>query len=296
MKKTALTESIDLRKAKEEVERQKWAKTLPEFLKEYEDAEGAVMEAGSSSPVYQESSQDPWKKKQRVVDSDDEEEEELEEEHDVEEDTSLTAESDTDNMDEGCVAEDMQEGTLGAGLIARMKNYPNDVTPLGERKIRVDLSFIKNSEDAERLRLCFEKVIKLVTSIPGKVTSEKEPKSQIFTFHLSNQFFSPDTDSSGNDLSPKPPNPKGGNKRKTVKKETSQISFPYKDELEEGVVLEPKFPGIPKLTLKIGTYGITEANVILATKSNPGCDLMSVLKFVLNQTGNLRKVKNLHKI
>lgn len=199
---------------------------------------------------------------------------------------------DDDNVDvtytrEGSIEQQKQEGLLRDVVRKHLNSTPSDVKFIGDRKVKVDLTFLRSQEEKRRVCSIIEDCIKIYTSVPGVVKVTVGKPSGVYFFNVTNNNLSPDSDSSSIDSSPK-------YKAKQAEQRKKQATPAIIPELVKGIPLEPRFPGLPGYTLRYGMSGLTEANVSKLRKQHPDMELYDFLKLTLMQMGIFQKIINLY--
>ncbi|CAB3232827.1 unnamed protein product [Arctia plantaginis] len=97
----------------------------------------------------------------------------------------------------GVTEEGRPSGKLMRTVQRLLKGNKSDVKVLGESKVQVDLSYLNDPIIIQRTRSTTEAIIKTFISIPGRVETIQISEEGIFTFNVTNQYLSPDSDSSG---------------------------------------------------------------------------------------------------
>lgn len=284
----------NLDKAKEIASQENWDRRLPQYDREtYEPETDAYTHDLVTSEPPGSTCHDPWDQlpstSQGLV--------------------SLKAESDVDSPDDqmspdGLEDDDDDESTYEErghveymsqlGLIkdrARqlLKPRNQDLRHMGGRKTQVDLTFLQDQSERDRVINIMEGLIKTYSSIPGKTIIKAVSEAGIYLFNVTNQYLSPESDTSS--FETHIPEVKGPSK--PSKKPTNLIIYP---ELREGIVLIPKFKGLPKRILRYGTFGLTEEGVSSVAKNGEGHTKLDVIKHSLIQAGMLKTATNLYNL
>lgn len=131
-------------------------------------------------------------------------------------------------------------------------------------------------------------IIKIFTQIPGEVQVDS-PSTGIFTYNVTNKYFSPTSGSTSSGTSNDQNQPDDA---PTEKNETDEIM----EQLTIGVILQPKSKGFPKRKISLSTKGFSKQNVATLLKNNPESTLGDVLKHILSETGEWRSIKNFYVI
>lgn len=174
---------------------------------------------------------------------------------------------------EGEVENARKAGTIRDKVKLMIAKHGRDVITLVSRRVQVDLSYLRSLEEIERTKVILERVIGVYTQIPG-VDSSRISEKGILKFKVSNQYLSPDSDSSEPQVPSKSSTPRQAQQKKH--------SYPFiLKELVEGIIIPPKFPRLPHYIMKYGSSGVTEEGVAAIRIANPGSSVSELLKQIL---------------
>ncbi|CAB3222657.1 unnamed protein product [Arctia plantaginis] len=194
---------------------------------------------------------------------------------------------DLDMEDEYLKAVAAEEKRQSGQLMRTVKRLLKGAQPgrvLGDRKVQVDLSYLSDPVAMNRTKVAMGALIKTFTPIPGRVEPIQVSGKGIFTLNVTNQYLSPDSDSS------EPEKPKALHPATTSEIKKHSPPPVVLQALVNGVELTPKYTGLPKKILKYGDLGITEAGVAAAVRANPEARLEELLLYVLGQAGTQKEI------
>lgn len=197
------------------------------------------------------------------------------------------ADSESNYLEKGTAAEMVQEGDLRLRVQEILQSQRSDLRVIDERRIQVDLKFLASDKDRIRVKSIVEGVIKAYSTIPGRIETSQTGENGVYIFSVTNNYISPDSDSSGSAPKP-PPLPL----RRTISKRSSNGAV--FEELKEGIILKPRFPNMPECKIQYGKYGISESGIASASKISPKSTLWDLIKHVLIQTGNYKRIATLY--
>nr|QMP82222.1 hypothetical protein [Lepidopteran rhabdo-related virus OKIAV12] len=287
-------ERLDLNKAKEVAKREDWDHRLKQYDKEADDGAGPsdITQASVNKFEALNIGNDPWDKFSiKEVHHELEDETDLIEGEPGESEVRSEMGSTEDLYEQaGAVEGRVQGGELSKNAKYTLDGLPHDVKELGDRTTLVDLSFIGPVTDRKRVAGIIERVIKIYSSIPGTVQAGPSGKRGVFRFHVTNQYLSPVRAWS---QSPSPDRKRlAGCDTACDLNQRSQLI----PELENGIILSPKFSGLPKCVLKYGQHGLTPELISKVQTEHPDCTLNQVLKHSLSQTKKGKKVINMYRL
>lgn len=287
-------ERIDLDKAKEVAKREDWDHRLQQYDKEADDGAGPsdIAQASIGKLATLSIGHDPWDRYSLK-----EVHHELEKEIDLIEGEpgESEARSEMGSMEDlyeraGAVEERVQGGELSKNAKYTLAGLPSDVKELGDRTTLVDLSFLRSVAERKRIAGIIERVIKIYSSIPGTVQAGPAGKRGVFRFHVTNEYLSPVRARS---RSPSPSTRKSARCEGACRPGRENQPIP---ELENGIILSPKYSGLPKCVLKYGQHGLTPELISKVQIEHPDCTLNQILKYSLSQTTKGKRVINMYRL
>lgn len=284
----------DLSKAKETATREDWDYRLPQYDKEADDGAGPSENIITPSELLDalQLEDDPWDKHSS---------EDLKYEFDAQSDYIEGEPGESDVRSEmgsleniydqaGQVEAKLQRGEFSKSAKLTLAGLPGDVKELGDRTTLVDLSYLKSGTERRRTACIIERIIKVYSAIPGTVSTEMSGKRGVYRFHVTNEYLSP-----ARTRTPSPTKRRAQDTPTTTPKSIRQ-SLKIIPELNNGIILSPRYPGLPKCVLKYGTHGITPELIATIQSENPELTLNQVLRHGLSQTSRGKKVINMYNL
>lgn len=287
-------EYSDFRRAKEVATREDWSHKLPQYDREADD--GAGPSDCATIPAEELDSlsvaDDPWEP-YSSKDTDhgfDDQEDVIDCEPGEDEVRSQMGSLENIYEHAGAAEVRVQAGELSRGAKYTLSGLPGDVKEISERTVLADLSFLKSGTDRKRTAGIIERIIRIYSSVPGTVQTEPSGKRGVFKFHVSNAYLSPNRGRS--------PSPKKSHLSPSAPPEPAPLSkkdflFP---ELDQGITLHPKFPGLPKCILKYDTHGLTREIISKVASECPDKGFNQILQYSLSQTSKGKRIINMYKL
>ncbi|CAG4960752.1 unnamed protein product [Colias eurytheme] len=156
----------------------------------------------------------------------------------------------------------IQSGDVSERAKALLRSMPTDVRKVGEQTSLVDLTFLKSGDDRRRVAGIIERVLMIHTENSGISRMTPSEKRGVFRYQVIG------TTSSGSSSSSSPLQPPSKIQRLPTQKTPKKPTLERLPELDNGVILSPKFPGLPKCVIRYGRYGITPEMVSKMTCCN----------------------------
>lgn len=291
---------IDLKAAKEEARRENWVETMPAHLLSTEDElpdedkpppqpECSYKTSGNTgdewSKILEEQSREEGHGTSRATDYNKMESEDLD-------DDESDGNTGPEYLDAGVVEYELQTGQLRSSVRDMLSTKAKDFKDLGDKRIQVDLSFLNDSAHIDRVRRMMENTIKKYSSIPGRVEVIRVSEYGFMQFNVTNHHLFPTSDSSECPVrkqAPKRHQPRQNKEPPPVK------SFVY-NELIQGIILVPKFPGLPPKILKYGDSGVTVDGIGAVKLENPVMTRNEVIIQALKNAGVYKRFFNLYRL
>lgn len=285
-------ERLNLTKAKEMAKREDWSNKLQQYDQEFEEGAGTSGECQASSEGVEQLkiSESPWdlhsaqEEDPELVDPEDLIDKERGEHEGREEMGSLEDLYERAGVMEGKV----QEGEISKSAKFTLSSLPGDVRELGDRTIFVDLSYLRSGTERKRTAGIIERVIKNYSPINGLVNTETTGKRGVFKFHVTNEYISP--------VRTRSPSPKRATSSRSASasiQESPTVLSPI-PELENGIIMSPRFKGLPKCVVKYGQHGLTPDLVDKIRLEYPDQGLNQIVKYSLAQTIKGKRVLNMY--
>lgn len=268
-----------LKTAKRNTRVGKWRDNLPRMELEAEGEDGVPNPSSHPSIPPTQESHDPWVSLLPSTSSGNA----VQVEPDLSPANSDDEEDSTEMESAGSIEDDRQSGALAAQAIQMLRPNANDFVNLSERKVQIDLTYLKLQAIIDRTQNLINQVIKTYSVIPGSV-NVRQVSPGVFIYNVTNSFLSPPPGSSGSEsslhLDPQ-------------KKVPSLNDHPFISAFRDGVKLISKWPGMPVKRIFLTSKGFSEEKVKKVILENPDVTIKDIIEIISKQAGTWRMLNNM---
>lgn len=215
-----------------------------------------------------------------------------------EEEVSVTPDFETylseDDFDEGELEErgqqeaEAQSGLLKSRAQTMLRPGCSYISKISDGEVQIDLNYLEADEQMIATSNIIREVIKIFSNIPGEVRVQSHSNG-IFSYHLTNKYFSPSTGSPCSGTSGDKPRSDGDPDKEI---EIERIIGLFR----EGIVINPKMSGLPKKKISLDTKGFSEQYIRSLLHSTPGSKVEDILKHIWTERGEWRSMKNFYHV
>lgn len=284
-------------KEKEEALRENWDGVLPTYSREAED-EGPPPNLENKCKISDdESTKGIWDKGQMAqIETD--RSSGLSDSNCYMESEDLDDDSEGEVYSEGGEAEyGLETGTV-LQKAKRILNSPTqDIKHLSSTKLQIDLSFLSDQSQSDRIRDIIEASISKFSSVSPKMEITKTSEEGVYTFALARDSQPRPSTSKVDDYSKSSKNTVKDIPKKTTKKpQEKRTPIITSHLLTDGHLLVPKCPGLPPRRLKYGVFGLNEESFSQMKSKHPKKSDLDIVLKILEENGQYRSVFNLYKL